>query len=269
LIEKGADYKKITSQNENCLHLSLESHCDTMSKFFIQQGLNINLIDAKGDNPLNKAAASDRTALAAKLINLGADINVKNKEGKTSLYYAISNSDIPLVGLLLDKNVNLQQDANEKSYLYLAAERENSDIVESLLKKGLQNPMKCDIHETCFSTAFVYSVNARIVPDDQKLGYFQNSLNIYKVAKEKYQNELNKIRAKNTAKFCGEICLSAASSAATGYYYSGGVGADYQVDRRVYLKERIDKCNAKIASLEKTISCINSAQGQLGISDCY
>ncbi|MCJ7447864.1 MAG: ankyrin repeat domain-containing protein [Bacteroidales bacterium] len=269
MIEKGADFTRITSENENSLHLSLEAGCDTLSKFLIQQGLDINLIDAKGDNPLNKAAAAGRTAMAAKLISLGADINLKNKEGNTSIYYAISSNDNALVGLLLENNVNLQQSEKEKPYLYLAAEHENAIIVESLLNKGLQNPMLCDIHESCYSTAFVYSVNARLVPDNQKLGYFQNSLNIYKVAKEKYQNELNKIRAKNSAKFCGEVCLVAASTAATGYYYYGDYGVDYEAGRRLYLNERIDKCNSRIASLEKTITCINSAQGQQSILNCY
>jgi len=269
LIQKGADYTKITSQNENCLHLSLESHCDSLSEFFIQQGLDINLIDAKGDNPLNKAVAAGSLAMTARLINLGADINIKNKEGKTSLYYAITNNDKALVGLLLENNVNLQQSENEKPYLYLAAEREDVVIIESLLNKGLENPMLCDIHESCYCTALVYSVNARLVPDDQKLGYFQNSLNIYRVAKEKYQNELNKIRAKNSAKFCGEVCLVAASAAITDYYYYGGTGVDYEAGRRQYLNERIDKCDTRIASLEKTISCINSSQGQQSISNCY
>jgi len=300
LIEKGADFKSVTKMNENALHLALESGCDSVSLFLIENGININLVDLNGNHPLLKALMGVRalisrqlieqgvdmntvtpyidnqvkaqlilgsSSIAQRLIQLGSDINLKNKEGRTSLCYAIDNSDESEVEMLLDRNVSLQQSDTEKPYLYIAAEHENAVIVEALLRKGAENPMLCDIHDNCFYTAFVYSVNARLVPDDQKLSYFQNSLNIYKVAQEKYQTELNKIRAKNTAKVCGQACLLVGSAAVGGYYYGPVGGVDYELERRNYLNSQIEKCKGKIIKCEYIVNCIT--QGQTRLEDCY
>ena len=300
LIKNGADYKSISRMNENALHLALESGCDTISSFLIANGIDIHLIDKNGNDPLLKSLIGvralisrqlteqgidisldnpyivnqfkeklvyGRSLMAQRLIQLGSDINLKNTEGKTSLYYAIANNDETVVNMLLERNVSLSQSENEQPYLYVAAERENTAIVEALLRKGAENPMLCDIHDNCYNTAFVYSVNARIVPDDQKLNYFQNSQNIYKVAQEKYQTELNKIRAKNTAKVCGQACLFVGSAAVGGYYYGPAGGVDYETERRNYLNGQIEKCKGKIIKCEYIVNCIT--QGQTKMEDCY
>ncbi len=271
LIDKGADYKKITALNENALHLSIESGCDSMSNFLIQHGLDINLIDNQGNNPLLKAIIARNSYMTEKLMDLGCDINLRNNSGKSSIYYAVSNNDTKLVKDLLDRDVNIVQEPGDESYVYISAEFENDEITEALLRRGVENPMQCDIHETCYKTAYVYSINARIVPDDQKLKYYQNSLNIYKVAEEKYKQELNKIRAKNTAKFCGEVCLMSAAVASSPSYYTPyyGPGFDYEDDRRAYLKNRIDICKDRIQKLENTINCINSAKDKTNLTECF
>jgi len=262
LIEKGADYTRITRQNQNALHFSLISGCDTVSAFLMEHGLDINLIDSSGNNPLHMAMMSNRTAMALQLIDRGSDINLKNNENKLSLYFSLLNNNDTLTKALLDREVNLDQEQSEEHYLYMAAEKENTKVVGWLLDKGLKNPMICDKHETCFATAFVYSVSARKAPVDQKAGLFQNSLNIYKVAREKYQGEINKINAQNAAKVAGQCCLAA--STGTVVY-----GVDYNTQRLAYLRNRVANCELKMDLLEKTITCINSAQGHDAIVDCY
>jgi ankyrin repeat protein len=267
LMDEGSDYTRITAFNENALHLSAESGCDTIFNFLIKNGMNIHLTDADGNDPLLKALIGNHSAMAKKLIHLGSNINLRNRDGKLSLFYAVRNNDESLVELLLNINVDLYQSENDIPYLYIAAEHENAVITEVLLRKGLENPMLCDIHDNCYNTAFIYSVNARIVPDDQKLSCFQNSLNIYKVAQEKYQEELNKIRARNTAKCCAEGCLLVGSAALGSYYYTPVVGVDYETERRNYLNAQIEKCKGKIMKCEYIVNCIS--QGQTRIEDCY
>jgi ankyrin repeat protein len=263
LIEKGADINKMTSFNENALHLSAESGCDTITNYLINKGLDINLIDAKGNSPLYKALMGNHSVIAENFIKMGADVNLVNNEGNNSLFYTINNNDTYLTKLLLDKGVSIEQKSTQEPYLYVAADNSNEAIIEALLLNGAKNPMRCDVHDECYKTAFIYSINARIVPEDQKLNYYQNSLNIYKVAKEKYKNELNKIRAKNTARFCGEVCLIAGSASSYGSptYYGGGV--DYEAERRIYLKDRIEKCESMINTLENTINSISKSPGNL------
>jgi ankyrin repeat protein len=301
LIKNGADYKSITRLHENALHLSLEPGCDTISSFLINNGIDINMIDQNGNNSLLKALMGvraliarqyseqgvdmaliapfidkqikdnnvyNRSLMAQRLINLGADINLRNVEGRTTMFYAIDNDDEIVVNMLLNRNFNLKQsEDDEKTYLYLAAEHENVTIVEALLMSGAQNPMLCDTHDNCYCSAFVYSVNARLVPDDQKLSYFQNALNIYKVALDKYQTELNKIRARNTAKVCGQACLIVGSAAVGSYYYGPVGGVDYETERRNYLNSQIEKCKSKTTKYEYVVNCIS--QGQTRIEDCY
>jgi Ankyrin repeats (3 copies) len=232
------------------------------------QGVNIALMTPYIEQQLKDKNLQGSSLLAQRLIKLGADINLKNVEGRTSLFYAIDNNDETIVNMLLERNFKLRQsEDDEKTYLYLAAEHENAAIVEALLRSGAENPMLCDIHDNCYYTAFVYSVNARIVPDDQKLSYFQNSLNIYKVALEKYKTELNKIRARNTAKVCGQACLIFGSAAVGSYYYGPVGGVDYETERRNYLNGQIEKCKSKITKYEYVVNCIS--QGQTKIEDCY
>lgn len=265
-IEKGADFHTITQFNENALHLALESGCDTIADFLLANQIDYLLIDNKGNSPLLSAMKSNREESAKKLLELDTNINHEDNEGYNSLFYAVTNENAELVKILLKKGISLEQAATRENYLQIAASKENADIVESLLRFGVVNPLICDTHEACFRTAFIYSIESRLVADSLKAGYIENSMNIYIAAKDKYKKELNKIRAKNTAKFIGECCLAASASSTGNYYY--GTGFDYELDYTEYLKNQIDKCKMRATSLEKVLNCMTTG-GKEALIDCF
>jgi len=254
LIEKGADYQQLTIYGENSIHLAAYSGCDSVFSFLLQQGLDYDLKENSGNTPLMYALENHNHSIAEKLLNLGADVMIENEKHYTPLYYAIEDGDTQIFDQLIEKGARTDVAVNNVPPIYVAAAKENEYFVKVLLLNGVQNPMKCDIHDVCYQTAFIYSVSASLADDNEKLALYQNSLNIYNLAKEKYKGELNKIRAKNTAKFCGEVCLNLL--AIYGGSYTSGSIADYQAERRAYLKDRIDKCDAKIKELIDIIATL-------------
>jgi ankyrin repeat protein len=201
LIKKGADYKLKTSSGENALHLSVNSGCDTIVSFLLDKGLDYNLADNDGNTPLLVAIKTNRRAITEKLLNLGANVLVENAAHYTPIFYSIKNTDTLIFNRLINMGAKIDIEAEGVPPIYLAASIENKFFVEKLLINGAQNPMKCDIHDLCYQTAFIYSVSASIANQGEKLGLYSNSLNIYNLAREKYLNELNKIRRRSLSYF--------------------------------------------------------------------
>lgn len=255
LIGKGADYYLVTNLNENALHLSIESGCDTLSYFLLDHDIDIRQPDNRGNTPLLAAMDFRRHELALKLIGMGANIHVLNDENYDVLFFAVLNEDTAIIELLLDKEAVIERTEYQEPLIYVAASRENAKIVELLLLCGIENPKICEGPDQCYNTAFIYSVNARIVADSVQLDYFENSLNFYRVAKAKYKDDLNSIRAENTGKIFADVLLTTASAFSGSYY---GPSFDYKEDLISYLKIRIEKCEKKIEELEKIIECLNS-----------
>lgn len=246
-LENGANYQALTGIRENSLHLAARSGCTAMADFFIEKGLPFDNADDDGNTPLVFATASNHTDIAIKLINMGANVNTINKMNRNPLYYSIVNTDHDVFDLLLLKGAGIDLVVDNKPLILYAAEKEDVYMIQQLLVNGATNPMKCDIHDDCYKTALIYFSEAEIIVNqDEKLNLYQNSLNIYKVALEKYKNELNKIRAANTGKFCGSVCLAAFTGVVT--------TTDFNVERTTYLKNRIDLCNEKITQLNGIIS---------------
>ncbi|MBN1131969.1 MAG: ankyrin repeat domain-containing protein [Bacteroidales bacterium] len=253
LMDKGADYKKVTAYEEGPIHLAAQSGCIDMVEELIQLGLDYDRPDVYGNTPFLFALKNDRRAVSGRLMDLGVNLLVKDSAHYTPVFYAVENNDSVIFNRLIEQDVEVDVPAEGKTPIVLAAFRDNADFVKKLLLKGAKNPMNCNIHDECYVTAFIYSMSAELADPEEQPGLYQNSLNIYNMALEKYRNALNKIRAKNTGKFCGEVCLLTAASLATGYIYAGS-GVDYEKDERDYLKNRMDICELRIAELEAIVN---------------
>jgi ankyrin repeat protein len=248
-IHKAADYGRITVFNENALHLSVESGCDSLSHFLLTQGIEFDRKDNDGNTPLLKAFIFYRPEMEKTLIEQGAGINAVNADGTGALQFAVENNDSAGVTLLIEHEVNLPD--STEPLIYRAAYSENEAIVKQLLQCGIENPMKCDTKDNCYLSAFISYTNAKMVGDSMQTVLLEKSLEMYNNARDGYKKELAKIRAGNTLKFTGEI-LGAAAAGVTQTSYVP-IGFDYHVDRKEELKMLIGKCEARIEEIEKIL----------------
>jgi len=252
MLDRRADYQMQTLDGEGPIHLSVKSGCETLVDHFLGLGLEYDRPDIYGRTPFLIAMEHDHRNLSVKLMDRGAFILVMDSAYHTPVYYAVYNNDTAIFDKLLAQKAEIDVRAENATPIVIAASNENRYFVRQLLLNGAVNPMNCNVHEECYNTAFIYSVSAQMAAEQDKLGLFQNSLSIYKLAREKYTNELNKIRAKNSAKCCGQGLLIVAGAMLG--YYTVPTGADYESDRRDYLKQRLEKCDQHIFELEQIIN---------------
>ena len=83
------------------------------------------------------------------LLNAMVDVNVKKNTGHTALMAASANGSLDLVWTLLEHvNINVTaQDAEGRTVLYLASQRDHWDVVEALISRDIdvnvQGPLGC------------------------------------------------------------------------------------------------------------------------------
>jgi len=256
LLDMGADYGKTTLNGRNSIHHAVTSGCREMVEKLISLGVDYDASDDHGDTPFMLALKLDWRDISTMLMEMGAKADIANVSGYTPIYFAVKNEDDKMFDQLISQGVPVDVPADGITPVVAAAKQGNTYFTKELLRNGAVNPMNCDVHDDCYITAFIYSAGAELAEKDEKITLYQNSLNIYNLALEKYKAELNTIRAKNTAKFCGEVCLIAAASAASPGYYTPTPtsGANYETDRRIYLKSRIELCEERIQELEKIVN---------------
>ncbi len=255
--KKAADFYLTTGLNESALHLSIEAGCDTLSLFLIEHDIDIRQPNNRGNTPLLTAMDFQRDEIAVKLIEMGANINVWNKDSIDALFFAVVNQEAEIAKLLLEKGAKIKRPQNHEPLIDIAANQENAEITELLLRHGACISDTCTTNDMCFTTAYINFINAQIVPDTVKVDYYRKSLNNYSRAKEKYYDELNDVRTENTGKFIAEVFLIAAAAATDTYY---DPGFDYEAERRYYLKDQIERCNTKIAEIEKILENLNKQE---------
>lgn len=88
-----------------------------MIKFLIKNGANINNIDKYGSSILHRVrnTSQGRELLVPLSLKYGADINAKDMNGQTPLHYAVCNSAIEMINLLIKNGANpciLDNDGN-------------------------------------------------------------------------------------------------------------------------------------------------------------
>jgi len=250
MLDKGADINIVNNAGSNSVAYAAAGGKSMVLELLVKKGIDFDLADKKGNTPLLCALGRNQQKTAEQLINLGAKIMVENDTYQTPILYAINNSDTLIFNILLEKGAKLDAGGTATQPINLAASKENKYFIIKLLMNGVKNPMKCDIHDECYLTAFIYSVNAEIANKDEKTGLLQNSINIYNLAIEKYKTELNNIRAAEAAAVGASICMGAMCGVAPVAPVGGNAV------RKDYLKDRIDKCEVRIEEIQKSIDSL-------------
>ena len=116
LLEYGANPNLKDDSGRTALDIAILWCMPDIVKLLLIYGADPNLRDAKGITPLMKTAilgiqdarpTNDKLQIIMHLIDAGAKINAQAPNGKTALMYAVGNSRIEIVELLITSGASL------------------------------------------------------------------------------------------------------------------------------------------------------------------
>ncbi|OBR03073.1 Ankyrin repeat protein [Colletotrichum higginsianum IMI 349063] len=131
------------------LHVAAEKGCDEMVAFLLEHGASPSVRSFSGSTPFYRAARNGSIKCLRLLYDAGSEVDATTWDLWTPLMEAVENNCSDAVKLLLDWGANAAQTSKFGSTpLLLARElpyhmHVDKDIVEALLKKGLETGESC------------------------------------------------------------------------------------------------------------------------------
>lgn len=104
----------------------------------LTEGGDPNLLCRQGRNALHYAALSGDPESINVLINAGAKIQHKDSKGNDPLSFAVQSGAVAAVQMLVKAGARLESKINGKTYLIMAAEQNNLEMVKVLLAAGIK-----------------------------------------------------------------------------------------------------------------------------------
>lgn len=331
LMDAGAEINALDDKKNGVLHYAIKYGIDRKEIYeLIDKGAALDKQNSDGNTPLFYSVIYKRPQLTYYLIEYGADISKVTTRNENMLHLAIRVNDEELLKFLLEKDLNIEQNSYFNETPLLLAMRNQNDqmvqdiihagakikssylddaiwldykmVVEQILENGLSRPMNCSSNDACFKTAFTYSVFAGMADEDEQLQLYENALNIFKLANEKYRTDLGKIQAKEAAIVtaiavaailtAGAIANSVPSSSSSypadyksyqpsyspppsyDYSYNYGINSyqpkeqypsrnNFEYKEKKYLKQQLKLCRVQIREIKKKISELKKNKKQL------
>lgn len=145
LIQAGANPNTKFLENRNTIlsHAAAKGEIKLV-KLLLKKGAKVNDLNGKESLALLKAVRYKQSKIVAQLLSAGANPNTKNGHNsysKTVLTIATRNSDRATVKILLENGANPNDNISDRSSyaLYIAADRDESEIVKLLLNNGAKD----------------------------------------------------------------------------------------------------------------------------------
>ncbi|XP_069186750.1 transient receptor potential cation channel subfamily A member 1 homolog isoform X2 [Procambarus clarkii] len=136
LVKAGANLEDKDASGLTPLHWAAKMGFSECCKKLLEHKASINNKNNKGNTPLHLLCASgkEKPECAKLLIDHGADVNVQNNVGETPFHLSF-RSHFKVSEVFLGQDVNLLlTDKQGRTVLHFAAERQNSDYVELVMK---------------------------------------------------------------------------------------------------------------------------------------
>jgi len=111
----------------------------------ISKGADVNTRNRINWTPLHTAVINRKQAFVELLISKGADLNAKDNRGQTPLHVAVNTNQKEVVELLIAKGADVNIMAGSNNALTLANRRNNTEIVDILVKNGAKEPSPQDL----------------------------------------------------------------------------------------------------------------------------
>ncbi|XP_059839575.1 CARD- and ANK-domain containing inflammasome adapter protein [Hypanus sabinus] len=141
-----SDINVINAFNETLLHIAATHGHVKIIEYLLNKGAKLEVKDNKGQLPLHRAAEKGHTAAAKVLLQAGAHSYALDTESKTPLHLASQNNFFSVVKLMLKEEAGNYK--RKKSFLHMAALRDESKIAEILLKCGAAADIKDEKNRT-------------------------------------------------------------------------------------------------------------------------
>ncbi|XP_075040086.1 CARD- and ANK-domain containing inflammasome adapter protein-like [Mixophyes fleayi] len=133
-ILKGSDVNAVNSSGETLLHVAASNGHVPVIEYLIARGAKIDAKDGKRRTPLHRAAENGHMEAVRALLQAGANIYSLDSDSLSPLHLAAKNNHYHIVKLFLQEEGKFYK--NKSNFLHLAASKDNSKLVEMLLRNG-------------------------------------------------------------------------------------------------------------------------------------
>ncbi|KAJ5177912.1 ankyrin [Penicillium coprophilum] len=157
LIQGGANIKHQDTNEDTALHIASKNGNAGLARILIEnrKDASLEIKNESNETPLLTATVNKYYDIAVLLIDAGADINARHVDGRTALNIALENGDLSLFEALIRKQKGLSgvQDDLKVKALFVAAEKENPGMFDTLLEAGGNLEIRSDDGETALHFA--------------------------------------------------------------------------------------------------------------------
>ncbi|XP_048577879.1 transient receptor potential cation channel subfamily A member 1-like isoform X2 [Nematostella vectensis] len=161
LVEKGANYKAVGTDDSTLIHLAVTAGNTEIAKAILQiavdssdQKFFVDSMDVEGNTALHVCAATNNMEMADILLSHGAQVDAMKEDLSTPLHVACKKGSMEVGRLLVEKGAALDK-KNDKGEtpLHMAACIGSFDALKFLLSKGVAIDERDFSHRTPFLSA--------------------------------------------------------------------------------------------------------------------
>ncbi|XP_042320249.1 CARD- and ANK-domain containing inflammasome adapter protein-like [Sceloporus undulatus] len=148
---KKNEVNAMNSSNETLLHVAAAHGHTEIIDYLISKGAKLEVKDKEGKTPLHRAAEKGHGRAVKMLLQAGASIYSLDREGKAPLHLASQNHHTHVLKSILEEEARRHK--NHHNFLHMAALRNDSVLVQMLLKNGALIDAKDERGETALGYA--------------------------------------------------------------------------------------------------------------------
>ncbi|XP_018413383.1 PREDICTED: ankyrin-3-like [Nanorana parkeri] len=131
---KNSDVNAVNSSGETLLHVAASNGHVPVIRFLISKGAKVDAKDRKRRTPLHRAAENGHEEAVKVLLQAGANIYSQDTDCLTPMHLAVQNNHHNVVKLFLQEEGKRYK--NRTNFLHIAAVKDDSGLVQNLLKNG-------------------------------------------------------------------------------------------------------------------------------------
>lgn len=129
---------------ETLLQIAVKKNHPAVLRCLLDRGADVDIVENGGWTPLHGAAEWNYPDMVRALVDHGADIHAKSESGSTPLRCAVDCGNLEIADYLLECGADSSEFLGGVGLLHAAAQNGHREIVELLLKHGLDLEIKSE-----------------------------------------------------------------------------------------------------------------------------